>query len=242
MTMSATLEKIISALQSTRVPANISWKLRRAGMEAMQQRLTIPDDVTCEPADANGVAVEWIRAAGVKDDRIVFYLHGGGWVVCDLDTHDAVARRLALASGAKVVSIDYRLAPENKFPLPLDDCVAATRWIAANGGAWGIDTDRLAIAGDSAGGNLALCTCIKLRDGGEDLLRAGVLIYGAFAAAHRNFVLIVVATSKVIFIGLVIGFGWQFVGLQLGASLAVDAIFVTLYAAYLGNQLRRSNG
>ncbi len=118
-----------------------------------------------------------------RDAPGLIYVHGGGWVVCDLDTHDAVARRLALASGAKVVSIDYRLAPENKFPQPLDDCVAATRWIAANGGDWGIDTDRLAIAGDSAGGNLALCTCLKLRDDGDDLLRAGVLIYGAYEPA-----------------------------------------------------------
>ena len=113
----------------------------------------------------------------------LIFVHGGGWVVCDLDTHDSVARRMALASGAKVVSIDYHLAPENRFPKPLDDCVAATRWIAANGGDWGIDTDRLAIAGDSAGGNLALCTCLKLRDDGANILRAGVLIYGAYEPA-----------------------------------------------------------
>ena len=111
----------------------------------------------------------------------VIFIHGGGWVVCDLDTHDGVARHLALAANAKVVSIDYRLAPENKFPTPLDDCVSAVRWIAQNGAALGIDPNRLAIAGDSAGANLSLCTCLALRDGGADgSLRAGVLIYGAY--------------------------------------------------------------
>ncbi len=135
-----------------------------------------------------GGAVGSIRArlydpgAGPNAPGLIF-VHGGGWVVCDLDTHDAVARRLALASGAKVVSIDYRLAPENKFPEPLEDCVAATRWVAANGGDWGIDTKRLAIAGDSAGGNLSLGTCLRLRDEGGPALRAGVLIYGAYDPA-----------------------------------------------------------
>ena len=159
-----------------------------------QSRLALAIMNANVPAGAEVSVVQVDGAAGPIGARVydpgvdgdapgLIYIHGGGWVVCDLDTHDAVARRLALASGAKVISIDYRLAPENKFPQPLDDCVAATRWIAANGGAWGIDTDRLAIAGDSAGGNLALCTCIKLRDGGDDLLRAGVLIYGAFEPA-----------------------------------------------------------
>lgn len=83
------------------------------------------------------------------------YFHGGGWVAGDLDTHDDVCRRLALASGAKVLSVDYRLAPEHPFPAAYDDAVAATVWTATHAEALGIDPLRLGVAGDSAGGGLA---------------------------------------------------------------------------------------
>jgi acetyl esterase len=111
----------------------------------------------------------------------LIYIHGGGWVICSIETYDGVCRRLALAGRFMVASIDYRLAPEHKFPAGLEDCVAAVRWIAARGGAWGIDPARLAIGGDSAGGNLSLATLLSLRDIREDLLRAGLLTYGAYA-------------------------------------------------------------
>ncbi len=110
----------------------------------------------------------------------IVYIHGGGWVVCDLDTHDTVVRRLAVATGAKAVSIDYRLAPEHKFPAPLDDCLAAVKWFQDHGRDWGIDPERLGIAGDSAGANLALGTLLRLRDEGRPALRGGALIYGAY--------------------------------------------------------------
>ena len=112
----------------------------------------------------------------------LIYIHGGGWVICNLDTHDGVCRRLAQAGGFLVASIDYRLAPEHKFPAGLEDCLAAVRWLAAHGGAFGIDSSRLAIGGDSAGANLALATLLSLRDAGQHPLTAGLLIYGAYAA------------------------------------------------------------
>ena len=112
----------------------------------------------------------------------VLYLHGGGWVICSLDTHDGVCRRLANASGLRVASLDYRMAPEHPFPAPLDDCVASTRWVAAHAGEIGFESDRLALAGDSAGANLALAALLALRDAGEPLPRAAALIYGAFSA------------------------------------------------------------
>lgn len=111
----------------------------------------------------------------------LIYIHGGGWVMCSLDTHDGACRRLAQAGQFMVASVDYRLAPEHKFPAGLDDCVAAVRWIAAHGEDWGIDPARLAIGGDSAGGNLSLATLLSLRDAGEAPLSAGLLIYGAFS-------------------------------------------------------------
>jgi acetyl esterase len=111
----------------------------------------------------------------------LIYVHGGGWVICSLDTHDGVCRRLASAGEFMVASVDYRLAPEHKFPAGLEDCVAAARWIAAHGGSWGLDPGRLAIGGDSAGANLGLATLLRLRDAGERPARAGLLIYGAYA-------------------------------------------------------------
>lgn len=83
------------------------------------------------------------------------YLHGGGWVLGDLESHDAVCRELAVASGHAVISVDYRLAPEHPYPTALGDTIAALRWVHANAAQLGVDADRLAVAGDSAGGNLA---------------------------------------------------------------------------------------
>ncbi len=122
----------------------------------------------------------------------ILYLHGGGWVICSLDTHDGVCRRLANASGLRVASLDYRMAPEHPFPAPLDDCIAATSWLTEHGSELGIDPSRLALAGDSAGGNLSLATLLALRDRGKPLPRTAALIYGAFSAdlespSHRAF-------------------------------------------------------
>jgi acetyl esterase len=110
----------------------------------------------------------------------LIFIHGGGGVIGSLDSHDGVCRRLAQAGRFMVASVDYRLAPEHKFPAGLEDCIAAVRWIAANGAAWGIDSERLAVGGDSAGGNLALATLFGLRDADERALKAGLLIYGAY--------------------------------------------------------------
>jgi acetyl esterase len=114
------------------------------------------------------------------------YFHGGGWVLGGLNSHDRVCRELALASGGMVAAVEYRLAPEHKFPKPLEDCVHAARWIHAEGQSLGIDPRRLAVGGDSAGGNLALATLLALRDGGSPRLRAGLLVYGMFSADPRT--------------------------------------------------------
>ena len=97
----------------------------------------------------------------------MIYIHGGGWVIGSLDSHDGACRRLAQAGQFMVASVDYRLAPEHKFPAGLEDCIAATRWIAAHGAAWGVDPARLALGGDSAGANLTLATLLALRDAHE---------------------------------------------------------------------------
>lgn len=107
---------------------------------------------------------------------IIFY-HGGGWVIGSLDSHDAICRRLASQSACVVISVDYRLAPEFKFPAAPDDALTAFLWVADQAAALNIDGERLVVAGDSAGGNLAAVTCVRLRDVGGPRPLAQLLIY-----------------------------------------------------------------
>jgi len=118
---------------------------------------------------------------------LVFF-HGGGWVIGDLDSHDVVCRKLAEEGQLIVVSVDYRLAPEHKFPAAVEDAIAATRWIADKAGSLGIDASRLMVGGDSAGGNLAAVVAIAARDGEGPAIAAQVLIYPAidFALTHPS--------------------------------------------------------
>jgi acetyl esterase len=108
---------------------------------------------------------------------LMVFFHGSGFVVCDLDTHDGLCRNLCAGTGCVVVSVDYRLAPEHKFPAAPDDCLAATRWVAANASALGGDSGRIIVAGDSAGGNLAAVTALRARDEGGPKLIGQLLIY-----------------------------------------------------------------
>jgi len=110
---------------------------------------------------------------------VLVYFHGGGWTIGDLDTHDGLCRQLANASGCAVVSVDYRLGPEHRFPAAVDDCLAATRWVREQATTLNLDPARLAVGGDSAGGNLAAVVCIALREAGEPLPAFQLLIYPA---------------------------------------------------------------
>jgi acetyl esterase len=116
-------------------------------------------------------------AAGGKALPALIYFHGGGWVFGNLDSHDAICRILADRAGCRVVSVDYRLAPEHKFPAGFYDCTQATRWVAANAAALGIDPARLAVGGDSAGGNLAAAVAIAAREAGGPAIAFQLLIY-----------------------------------------------------------------
>jgi acetyl esterase len=107
---------------------------------------------------------------------LIFY-HGGGWVICDLDSHDIVCRQMADQAGFMVFSIDYRLAPEHKFPAAALDCIAATQWIVDNAAKFGIDTNRIFAGGDSAGGNLTAVVTIYARDNGGPKIAGQVLVY-----------------------------------------------------------------
>jgi acetyl esterase len=126
-----------------------------------------------------------------QDDGLaaaLVFFHGGGWVIGDLDTHDVVCGAIADEGQLLVISVDYRLAPEHKFPAAVDDAIAATRWIADNAGKLGIDAEQLCVGGDSAGGNLAAVVAIHARDHGGPMLAGQVLIYPAtdFAMSHPS--------------------------------------------------------
>ena len=110
---------------------------------------------------------------------LTVYFHGGGFVAYDLDTHDALCRELCAASGAAVLSVAYRLAPEHKFPAAVHDAFASVQWAAAHAAELGADALRLAVAGDSAGANLAAAATLRARDEGGPALRAQLLIYPA---------------------------------------------------------------
>jgi acetyl esterase len=128
-----------------------------------------------------------LRQAGGLAPCLVFF-HGGGWVIGDLDSHDVVCRELADEGQLIVISVDYRLAPEHKFPAAVDDAITATKWIAINGKQLGVDAARLMVGGDSAGGNLAAVVAISARDGNGPAIAGQVLIYPAtdFAMTHPS--------------------------------------------------------
>ena len=117
------------------------------------------------------------RPPGNGPFPLLAFFHGSGFVLCSLDTHDGMCRNLCGGAGCVVVSVDYRLAPEHKYPVGLDDCVFATRWIADHAGELEGDAGRLAIGGDSAGGNLAAAAALRLRDQGGPPLVGQLLIY-----------------------------------------------------------------
>ena len=110
---------------------------------------------------------------------VLLYLHGGGWTIGDLDTHDVLCRQLAREAGCAVVAVDYRMGPEHRFPAAVDDCVEAFRWVLAQAPDLHLDPRRTAVGGDSAGGNLAAALCLVQRDAGQPLPAFQLLIYPA---------------------------------------------------------------
>ena len=161
---------------------------------------TPPEIGVVKNLSANGpggpIPLRVYRPAGVPDDvRLpgLVYFHGGGWVIGDLDTHDVQCRQLTAEAGITVVSVDYRLAPEHKFPAAVDDALVATRYVARHGAELGIDIGHLAVGGDSAGGNLAAVVALLARDSTEGpAIAFQVLVYpvtdlGAESQSYRDF-------------------------------------------------------
>ncbi len=139
-------------------------------MRAIMIEAQAPAGVTCTPVDAGGVSAEWSVADGADQDKVILYVHGGGYVMGSAGSHRDMTGRLSQTAGARVLSLNYRLAPEHPFPAPVDDAVAAYRWLLGQG----IQASNIAIAGDSAGGGLAFAALIAIRDAGEPVPAAGI--------------------------------------------------------------------
>lgn len=168
---SAELQTVINLIRSRPAPETPpTFQERRAGMESTAA--PVPDDVTVERVDAGGVPSDWVSAPGADATKAVLYLHGGGYAIGSALTHRELASRISRASGARVLVVDYRLAPEHPFPAAVDDAVAAYRWMLQQG----VAPAASAIAGDSAGGGLAVATLVALRDAGDTLPATAVCI------------------------------------------------------------------
>ncbi len=144
------------------------------------------------PGPGGPIRLRHYRPSTAATLPLVIYFHGGGFVLGSLDTHDRLMRLLALDSGAALIGVDYRLAPEHPLPAGLDDCVAAIGWIRAAAQRLGVDPERVVLAGDSAGANLALASLLDLRDAGAAPCQGAALLYGCYwrrldTASHAKF-------------------------------------------------------
>jgi epsilon-lactone hydrolase len=167
--MQQTIELIAS---QPKVGAATSIEEQRAGMEAQLGSAPLPDDVTVNEIRIGALLADWVTMPNSANGRVVLYLHGGGYVMGSRRTHRELAARIARDASARVLVLEYRLAPEHPFPAAVDDATEAYRWLRKQGFA----ASSIAIAGDSAGGGLTLATLLKLRDAGDALPACAVLL------------------------------------------------------------------
>jgi len=144
----------------------------RDAYERFTHQFPVPGDVTTEEVDAGGVPALWVRTPAASPDRTIFFLHGGGYVIGTAEGYRELASHLGRAAEARVLVVDYRLAPENAFPAAVDDAVAAYQWLIGTG----VAPSSVVIAGDSAGGGLTMATLLALRDAGSPLPAAAIAI------------------------------------------------------------------
>jgi acetyl esterase len=155
----------------------------RQAMDQMAAATRAPGDPVAKvedrsiPGPEGKIPVRIYAPEGSAPFPVLVFYHGGGWVIGSIDSHDALCRKLTNAIGCVVVSVDYRLAPEAKFPAAAEDCYAATLWVSENAAALGCDPRRLAVAGDSAGGNLSAVVPLMARDRGKPPIAYQVMMY-----------------------------------------------------------------
>lgn len=158
-------EQIVAMMSGGLGLEALSVDEQRAAMEASAELFPAEPDVLVREVDAGGVPADWLTVDGGEAGRVVLYLHGGAYVMGSRNTHRGLAGRIARASGARVLLPDYRLAPEHPFPAAVEDATTCWRWLLSEGHA----PDRMAIAGDSAGGGLAMATLLALKESGEPM-------------------------------------------------------------------------
>jgi len=170
---SAVLESIIAAKRANPYSAKKTVAELRA--ESAGRAEPMPDGATQSAVDANGVSAEWVEAPGAASDRVFLFIHGGGYYRGSIAATRATAARISAATGARVLSTSYRLAPEHPFPAAIDDVHCAYRWLMSEN----VDPAKLMVGGISAGGGLTLALLLKLKDAG-DLLPAGAIPMSAW--------------------------------------------------------------
>lgn len=174
--LAGTGEPLLASLTPEEVRANT--KTQFAVADAQPEPVSNVENRVI-PGPAGDIPVRIYTPDGNDPLPVLVFFHGGGWVICDLDTHDGLCRSLANKAGCIVVSVDYRLAPEHKFPAAPEDCYAATQWVATNAARFNGDPARVAIGGDSAGGNLTAVVAQMARDRGAPRLVLQLMIYPA---------------------------------------------------------------
>jgi epsilon-lactone hydrolase len=172
MAQSPQLDHVISLIRARATAPRKSLEEDRVSYEMMLSAMTVDDDIWTERIGAGGVPAEWIAAPGANPAVVMLYLHGGGYVLGSMRTHRVMLAHLARACQCKVLGLDYRLAPENPFPAPVDDTLAAYRWLLAQG----YDHRQIVLAGDSAGGGLVVAALVAMRYVGEPMPAAGVCL------------------------------------------------------------------
>jgi epsilon-lactone hydrolase len=154
------------------VPQDMDTASRRQRMEELTATAPLPDGIRATTVEAGGVPSEWVETDGTSPRGTILYLHGGGYTIGSVNTHRGLVGRLAIATGTRGLTVDYRLGPEHRFPAAVDDAVAAYRWLVRGGTA----PERIVVAGDSAGGGLTAALLVALRDAGDPLPAGGVCI------------------------------------------------------------------
>ena len=173
----------VSAVEARRI-----YRETRGKLLPPAPQMALCEDISI-PGPAGAIAVRHYRpagsAAGQKLPALVFF-HGGGWVIGDLDTHDVLCREFSNGAGCAVFAIDYRMGPEHPFPAAIDDAIAATRHFSGHAADYNIDATRMAVGGDSAGGNMSAVVALAVRDAGGPKLKYQLLIYPATDQRMRH--------------------------------------------------------
>jgi len=166
------LQGIIQTIRENAPEEKRTIKDQRADFEAQARLFPVAEDIRCKQFKIGQMSAEWVAAPEALNDRVVLYLHGGGYVIGSINTHREMASRISRAAEARVLLIEYRLAPEHPFPAAVEDAASAYRWLVAEG----VEPRQIVIAGDSAGGGLTVAALLALKEKGDPLPAAAVCL------------------------------------------------------------------